>query len=231
MRYDVCVFGGCSIDQIFFEKIGNIYSEKPDVIAPGGKGANQAVAASKAGAKTIILSRIGNDDIGKKIIENLNFYGVNTNYIEIEDKLQNDYANVYVKLYDKDNEIERFVGAINSFSPDMIDLYSDIILNSKIIVCQLKIPKKVTERLINFCYENKKTLILTPCRPEKLSIADKDNLKLIDKISIITCNKKECETIFGTNDIESCVRQYPNKLIVTLGSEGLIYYNGNRIII
>ena len=66
MKYDVCVFGGCSLDQTFFQKVDGSYNEMPDVIAPGGKGANQAVAASRAGAKTTIISRIGNDEIGKK---------------------------------------------------------------------------------------------------------------------------------------------------------------------
>ena len=73
-------------------------------------------------------------------------------------------------------------------------------------------------------------LILTPCRPEKLKIDEPGNKELIDKISIITCNRKECETIFGTDDIESCVEKYPNKLIVTLGDQGLMYSNGKRII-
>jgi fructose-1,6-bisphosphatase/inositol monophosphatase family enzyme len=74
-------------------------------------------------------------------------------------------------------------------------------------------------------------LILTPCRPNKLSVVeDKNNQKLIDKISIITCNKTECETLFGTDDIESTVKKYPNKLIVTLGKDGLMYYNGTRVI-
>ena len=71
---------------------------------------------------------------------------------------------------------------------------------------------------------------MTPCRPEKLAISDPKNLELIDKINLITCNKTECQTIFGTDDVESCVLKYPNKLIVTLGSEGLMYYNGQEII-
>ena len=73
-------------------------------------------------------------------------------------------------------------------------------------------------------------MILTPCRPEKLSYKNESDRELLDKISIITCNKKECETIFETNNIEDCVKKYPNKLIVTLGSDGLMYYNGKRII-
>ena len=121
MKYDVCVFGGSSLDQTFFEKIDGTYSENPDVIAPGGKGANQAVAAAKAGAKTIIISRIGKDTIGDKIIDNLRTYNVNTTCVEIEEGLNNDYSNIYIKLDDKDNDIQRFSGAINSFTPDLIN--------------------------------------------------------------------------------------------------------------
>ncbi len=97
-------------------------------------------------------------------------------------------------------------------------------------MCQLKVPKEVTVKLIEFCYKHSKKLILTPCRPEKLNIKDKENLKLIDKISIITANKKECKTIFNTDDVLSCVKKYPNKLIVTLGKEGLVYHNGKRFV-
>lgn len=231
MRYDVCVFGGCAVDQIFYQNVDGSYNEKPDMIVPGGKGSNQAVAASRAGAKTTIISRIGEGNIGQNIIENLRFNSVDTQNIDIVKNIQNDCSNIYIRLEDKDNDIHRMTGAIDSFTTDMIEQYKDVLLNSNIIVCQLKIPKEVTEKLINFCYENNKFLILTPCRPAKLSIADNPNNKeLIDKISLITCNKKECETIFNTSDIESIVKQYPNKLIVTLGSEGLMYYNGERIL-
>jgi len=230
MKYDVCVFGGCALDMMFYQKPDGSYEDYPEMRVPGGKGANQAVAASRAGAKTTIITRLGKDDIGRNILENLKFNMIDTFPVEMVEGLNNDYSNIRIKLKDKDNEIERFSGAIDSFTPDMIDRYADVLLNSKIVVCQLKVPKEVTEKLINFCYENEKFLILTPCRPQKLSITESNNKELIDKISIITCNRKECQTIFNTEDIEACVKQYPNKLIVTLGAEGLMYYNGSEII-
>jgi len=230
MKHNVCVFGGCSLDMMFYQKTDGTYDENPEMIVPGGKGSNQAVAASRAGAKTTIITRIGNDEIGKNILENLKFNMVDTSNVEMVEGLENDYSNIKIKLKDKDNEIERFGEAIASFYPDMIDKYRDVLLNSKIIVSQLKAPKEVIERLIDFCHNNGKFLILTPCRPQKLSITDPKNKELLDKINLITCNRKECETIFNTNDIESCIKQYPNKLIVTLGEEGLMYYNGSRII-
>ena len=231
MKYDICVFGGSALDMMYYQKADGSYSNAPDMKVPGGKGANQAVAAARAGAKTTIITKIGKDDIGYSILENFNFNMVDTSNIEMIEGLQNDYSNIKIKIKDKDNDIERFSGSIDSFDVDMIDKYSDVLLNSRIIVCQLKVPKEVTEKLINFCHEHNKMLILTPCRPQKLNISDKNNNKeLIDKISIITCNRKECETIFNTSDIKSCVKKYPNKLIVTLGKEGLMYSNGKRII-
>ena len=230
MKYDICVFGGCTLDQMYYQNDTNQYPDTPNIIVPGGKGSNQAVASSRAGATTTIITRIGKDEIGEFILENLAYNMVNTSNVEIIEGIENDCSKVYIDKTAKDNHIERKTGAINSFTVDMIETYKEVLLSSKIIMCQLKIPKEVTIELINFCNKHNKTIILTPCRPEKLSIASKENLDLIDKVSFITCNKKECETIFETTDIESCVKKYPNKLIVTLGKDGLIYSNGKNII-
>lgn len=226
MYYDVCVFGGCSLDRMFYQKIDGSYAKNSDLIVYGGKGANQAIAASRAGAKTTIISRIGKDETGLKLIENLKYNNVDTSNIEMFQGIENDYSNIYINIKDKDNEINRFGNAIDSFDKEMIEVHQDVLLNSTIIVSQLKCPIDVTEKLIDFCYSNHKFLILTPCRPQKLI----GRIDLIDKINVITCNRKECETIFETDDIDFCVKKYPNKLIVTLGSDGLVYYNGERII-
>lgn len=230
MNYDICVIGGCSLDKMFYANDDGTFNKQPDKIVPGGKAANQAVAASRAGAKVTIISKVGKDETGYSIIDNLQYNGVITNYIEIIDSLENDSANIFIDPITKDNEIIRYTGASDSFTPDIIDRYKDVILNSKIIVTQLKIPKKVITKLIEFCDQNNKTLILTPCRPNKLYINDPGNKELIDKITYITANKKECIKLFGTNNIEECVKEYPNKLIVTMGEEGVIYHDGEDIV-
>ncbi len=107
MKYDVCVIGGCSLDQMFYQRPDLTYDKEANMKVPGGKGANQAVAAARAGAKTTIISKIGKDDIGKNILENLNFNMVNTSNIEMVDGLQNDFSNIYINIKDKDNKIER----------------------------------------------------------------------------------------------------------------------------
>ena len=230
MKYDVCVFGGCGLDQFYYKNSNGEIPSVPSLIMAGGKGSNQAVAAARAGAKVTIISRIGKDDIGQKILENLVYNNITTNNIEIDDSVENDYADIIIDEKTKDNDIHRHVGAINSFYPNMVSKYKKVLLNSKIVVAQMKVPKEVSVDLINFCYENDIPLIITPCRPEKLAISENGNLELIDKITYITANQKECETIFGTADIEECVAKYPNKLIVTLGENGVIYHNGQNIV-
>ena len=224
MKYDICIFGGCSVDLMFYEKEDGTYNTNPDKIVPGGKASNQAVAASRAGAKVTIITRIGKDKIGETIYNNLKYNDVDTSNIEMIPNLKNDFSEIYIDLETKDNEIIRNTSSINSFTVDMIEKYKDVLLNSSIIASQLKVPKNVSDSLINFCYENNKPIIVTPCNPDKLS------LDLIDKISIITANQKDCETIFKTTNIEECVTKYPNKLIVTLGKEGVIYHDGINIV-
>ncbi len=225
-KYDICVFGGLALDQTYYQHEDGSYSETPDALYNGGKAGNQAVAASRAGAKVVLISKLGKNDIGEKMINNLKFNGVDTVGVELVENLENDYSDIYINILDKDNEIIRHGNCIDSFDTEMIERNKDLILNSTIVVCQLKCPIEVTKKLLDFCYEHNKKVIMTPCRPNKLI----GQLELLDKITYITCNKSECETIFGTNDIEKCIKQYPNKLIVTLGSEGLVYYNGERIV-
>lgn len=230
MKYDVCVFGGCSLDATYFQKEDLSYPAAADIIQPGGKGANQAVAASRAGAKVVMLTRLGNDDIGKLIVDNLKKNKIETKFIEMVNGLTNDYSKIFVTKSDGANDIIRQTGAIDSFSPDLVEKYKHVLLNSKIILGQMKAPKEFSIKLINFCYENNLPLIITPCRPEKLKITEQGNLELLDKITYITLNQKECEVIFGTEDINACVKKFPNKLIVTLGIDGVTYFDGKQVV-
>lgn len=230
MEYDICVFGGCALDRMYYkDELGNI-GAVPSLLVPGGKGSNQAVAASRAGARVTMISRIGNDGIGKKILENLIYNNIIIHNVEVVTGLDNDYADILIDEKTKDNQIIRHAGAIDSFTADMIEKYKEVLLRSKLIVAQMKAPKEVSIELINFCYENNKPLIVTPCRPAKLKIDEPGNLDLLNKITFITCNEEECKTIFGTNDIEACVSKYSNKLIVTLGENGVMYHNGTEVV-
>lgn len=222
MKYDICVVGGCTLDAMYYEQNDGRYNSKPDIISPGGKALNQAIASARAGAKTTLISRIGkNSEI---ILRYLEENKVSTENVEIIAE-GSDIDSIFVNK-NGENTIQRKKEIIKQFSIEMIENNRDILLDSKIVVSQLKAPLAFCKELINFCYAHKKMHVLTPCRPKKLA----SNLELIDKLSIITANRSECETIFGTQDIEACVSKNKSKLIVTMGEEGVVYHNGTRIV-
>ena len=230
MKYDLCILGGCTLDETYFQNIDGTYNNKPDITVPGGKGANQAIAAARAGAKTVILTKIGNDEKGKMILNNLVQNGVDTSYVEMVDGIENDCTRIKVNINDKDNKKERVTNLIDTFTPDMVEKYKDVILSSKIIVCQLKTKKEVTEALINFCYANNKPVVLTPDCPEKFHFSDIKNKQLYAKVAMIVCNKSECIEMFESDDLTKHIKMFPNKIFVTYGAEGLLYHDGQQFV-
>lgn len=230
MKYDLCILGGCTLDETYFQNIDGTYNNKPDITVPGGKGANQAIAAARAGAKTVILTKIGNDEKGKMILNNLAQNGVDTSYVEMVDGIENDCTRIKVNINDKDNKKERVTNLIDTFTPDMVEKYKDVILSSKIIVCQLKTKKEVTEALINFCYANNKPVVLTPDCPEKFHFSDIKNKQLYAKVAMIVCNKSECIEMFESDDLTKHIKMFPNKIFVTYGAEGLLYHDGQQFV-
>ena len=229
-KYDICVFVGCGLDMFYYQKADGSYNDKPDLYSPGSKGANQAVAAARAGAKVVIISRVGKDEIGKRIIDNLKKNKIETKYVEQEEGLQNDTTNTKISYKDADNEIIRTKGAILSFTPELVQKYKDVILASKMVVAQFKVAKEVSVELINFCYDNSIPIVVTPCHPDRLVINQEDNAELINKITYIIANAKESKIICNCEDEKQCIKMLPNKLIMTLGDKGLCYFDGKKIV-
>ena len=88
------VIGGASIDITFKENEEGGYSSDPTVVSPGGKGANQAVAAARAGYRVKMISVVGDDEIGYKTVKNLENNGVDCSYGSVEKNGRVKYKNV-----------------------------------------------------------------------------------------------------------------------------------------
>lgn len=218
-EYDVCVIGGCSIDL-------TTYEDGLNELFFGGKGANQAVAAARAGAKTCMITKLGKDEYYEPITDNLIKNGVDI-YVSTTTKAKNDVTKIYIK--DGDNTIERHNEMINTFDSKLVDKFKDVILASKYIVIQNKAPLSFTKYLVDFCHAHKKKVVLTPSNPNQLVVSDENNQKLIDNISYICANEKETKIVFVSEDVVDVVKNYPKKLITTLGARGLIYAENGKV--
>jgi len=190
-------------------------------LIPGGKGANQAVAASKLGADTYMIACVGNDSNGEFSLKNLNDMGVNTRGVKIVDEVPTGLANIIVA--DNDNSIIVIPGANYAIGKDLIDENKKLILSAGMVLLQLEIPMEVVEYVVDICFENKVRVLVNPAPAAPLKKS------LIDRATYITPNEHELKLIFDNLDTDEVLKKYPNKLIVTMGSKGVKYHDGKEI--
>ena len=189
---------------------------------PGGKGANQAVAAARLGSNVQMVASVGNDSFGKELVENLEKNAVNTSGVIQSDGTATGIANIL--LSDGDNRIIVVPGANHALTLEHIDKMKEKILPSKFVMMQLEIPIPTIEYALKICSEMNIPVLLNPAP------AGGFKEEFMDYIAYLTPNETECEVIFGL-DIEAVLEKYPNKLIVTLGSEGARYFDGQKHVI
>ncbi len=220
---EIVVVGSINVDLVFAckqrPKAGETVLGEKFLTIPGGKGANQAVAAAKLGGNVSIIGCVGDDIYGKKMIENFAVNGVDTSMIEVLD-ISTGVAGIMVDQ--EDNSIVVVPGANKLLNIKKIDGHIDAIKNAKIVILQLEIPMEVIEYVVDICSTNHITTILNPAPAKKLAE------ELIKKVSYITPNEHEAIEIFGDDDLDDLLQLYPNKLIITQGEQGVVFHDGEK---
>lgn len=190
---------------------------------PGGKGANQAVAAARLGAEVTMIGRVGDDSFGQVILNNLKGNGIVADYVEPVTDMESGTAHII--LAEGDNSIV-FVKAANDLvTPDYVDRAAEVIQGSDIVLIQQEIPEETVVHVSDLCAKYGVPLILNPApaRPVPQSV--------IEKAAYITPNEHEALVLFGEEPLGDVLRRYPNKLIVTEGKKGVRYYDGSQEVI
>lgn len=187
---------------------------------PGGKGANQAVAAARLGAEVYMIGCVGNDSFGKIILDNFSANSVFTTYVEPVTHTKTGTA--HITLADGDNSIIFVKGANDYVTPEYVKNAQDIIRSSDIVLIQQEIPEETIEYVSEITYESGVPLILNPAPARPVS------KKVIEKATYITPNEHEASVLFENMDIHSALEKYPNKLFITEGINGVRYHNGER---
>ncbi|MGG0670418.1 ribokinase [Lederbergia citrisecunda] len=186
---------------------------------PGGKGANQAVAAARLGGDIHMIACVGNDGFGTELTRNLHEEGVDTANVSYSSEKSTGIANII--LSEKDNRIIVVPGANYELTPQMIEGLRDIIKMSNVVVMQLEILPETVKAVLKFCDELTIPVVMDPA-PAKYFDVD-----MISSIRYITPNQYECEQLFGL-ELDEALEIYPNQLIVTLGKDGVRYFDGEK---
>lgn len=232
IKPNIVVLGSSNTDMIIkMDKIpepGETVLGGEFTIAAGGKGANQAVAAARAGGDVAFVACVGKDTFGEQAIEGFINDGINVEYVFKEEQTPSGCALIYV---DKkgENSIAVAPGANARLSPGHIDLARDMIISSEILIMQLETPLDTVKQTARLASESGVSVVLNPAPAHPL---DDD---LLGHVSILTPNEIEAEMLSGiTVDDEKSADRAANLLLekglnavfITLGSRGVYVASG-----
>ncbi|RLL46989.1 ribokinase [Oceanobacillus piezotolerans] len=210
----ITIVGSINMDLVTtvtkFPKQGETVLGKEFHTSPGGKGANQAVAAARLGADVSIIGKVGHDAFGKELYLHLKKEGIQMDGVAREESVSTGIANII--LYDGDNRIMVVPGANHAVTPDYVEQCKDKLLGSDMVLMQLEIPLETIKWCADFCYEHGIPYIINPAPAAEIPEA------VWTKSLYITPNEEEAAQLFGINE-----DKYKSKLIKTLGSKGAQY--------
>ncbi|MFQ6389902.1 ribokinase [Priestia aryabhattai] len=223
----VTVIGSSSMDLVVTSNIrpgaGETVLGESFKTVPGGKGANQAVAAARLGADVSMIGCVGEDHYGKAILENFKSNGVSVE--NVKPVTESDSGTAHIILAEGDNSIVVVKGANDYITPDYVEKAKEKIKEADIVLIQQEIPEETVEYVAQLCQELKVPLLLNPApaRPLKAEV--------IEQVSYITPNEHEAELLFEGKEKEEVLKQYPNKLFITEGKQGVRYFNGEKEVV
>ena len=189
---------------------------------PGGKGANQAVAAARLGAKVRMIGKVGGDSYGEQLLEGLAEAGIDTEGIEREGTTGMALINVSDQ---GENQIVLVPGANNEVTVAYAAHHHDILTDCDVLLVQLEIPLDTVAYAVQTAHRLGKRIILNPAPAQPLP---EEILRCIDTL---TPNETELELLTGLPvktlpEIEAAAQKLlpkgPGRVIVTLGEKGAL---------
>lgn len=224
----IAVVGSINMDLVVETDImpqkGETLIGKGFFMCPGGKGANQAVAASRLGVGVSMFGSVGQDENGHSLISNFQRENIDTTYINFAKDAPTGVA--LIQIADNDNSIVVVPGANTFTDISYLNKVKEKLLDFDTVLLQMEIPIESIEFLVNYLYENQRVVVLNPAPAQRLS------KEVIEKVSFITPNEHEYSIVFGGSvGMDSLLRKYPNKLIITQGENGVRYFDGSEFIV
>lgn len=232
----IFVLGSINIDFVYqvdrLPEPGETIKSKSFLITTGGKGANQAVAAAKQQAKTIMLGSTSDDELSKVCLDSLNFNNVETSYIDILPDVS--CGNALVILENNDNRIITSSGANKFHDIERLkSVLSSEAIGNDFLLAQLEIPIEVIEAVFIKAKALNMITVLNAAPARKLprSLLPLVDYLIVNEIEIETLTKQKVKTeAEQIKALKLLIKQGVRNIILTLGKSGSIYYNGKQMI-
>ncbi|MFT3704179.1 MAG: ribokinase [Agriterribacter sp.] len=182
---------------------------------PGGKGANQAVAAARLGGNVTFVSKLGDDMFGNQFAELFKAEGIDTAHLLYDPQLPSGVALITV---DKkgENSIVVASGANAAMLTEDIDKILDEIASADIVLLQLETPMKVVEHIAAFASSKNVKVILNPAPAAALST------ELLQYLYMLTPNETEASIITGITVTDSASAEKAAQWIHSKGVQHVV---------
>ena len=199
----------------------------------GGKGANQAVAASRLGADVTFVAKVGNDSFGKVAVQGFEKEGIHTQYIFTDKSLPSGVASITLNEQGQ-NSIIVAPGANNALSKENIQLAKETLQNADLLLIQLEVPLETVLFSIELSYALGVRVILNPAPAFELP------KEIYAKIDVITPNETEAFLLTSIEVVDSETASLAatkfldwgvKHVVITLGEKGLFYKNSETALL
>ena len=234
MKKVIAVIGSSNTDLVFqttkFPQPGETVIGGEFNTFAGGKGANQAVAASRLGGDVFFIARVGNDAFGEESIKGFLKDNIHTNYVFKDDNYPTGVASIVIDENGQ-NTIVVAPGANNQLSVADIDKSLDAIEKASIVLIQLEISMDTVRYVLKKLSDLGKRIILNPAPAQKIGDS------LYSKIYLITPNETEAFLLSGikVNSTKSAskaadvfIEKGVKNVIITMGEKGAFFKNAKE---
>ncbi|SMP38788.1 ribokinase [Anoxynatronum buryatiense] len=190
---------------------------------PGGKGANQAVAAARLGASVAMIGALGNDAFGDTLLKGFQDEGLNVEGIQ---RTTGASGNALITVDDQgDNTILVYPGANGDITPQWIHQQEKLIQEADWVMLQLEIPMNCVVAAAKLAKKHGKKVILNPAPAAELPP------ELYTFLDLLTPNETELALLTGITGSEAGMQELLKRgvktIVVTLGSKGSMAKNGD----
>lgn len=225
MRSKVVVVGSYNVDIIIkadrLPGIGETVLGNGITFCHGGKGANQAVAAARAGAEVALLARVGADSYGESIIADLAKEGISTNAVKMDPEAPTGMASITVDRHGE-NCIVAVSGANARLNSQDIQESKDLIAAADFLLVQLETPLETVESAIRLAYENNTVVILDPAPAQRLKP------EILRQISVITPNESEARLLTGITITDEESMEKAASALLAMGIKVVLITQGDK---
>lgn len=232
---NILVIGSLNMDvTIFSDRApapGETIKGNGFLLSPGGKGANQAIAASRLGANVTMFGRVGDDSFGKALIGYQRENGVDTRHIRRLEGVSTGIASIFV--CGGANYIILAPGANDHITPLDIDEAAPLIAKSDALLLQMEIPKDAVAHAIGIAKAKGTRIFFDPAPALPLEKA------LLSGIDYLMPNETEAASLLGWPNfspesaglaVEAFCALGVKHPVITLGDAGVAYWDGSRCV-